>query len=146
MSLRWMESHAPIVDKAVLLDTLQEMGVAWSESGSEIVVEAAVVGAGLRPMFRRRQGAWVVRHTDVPTHMRWAKRFAQTLAAVEERRRQQLAAERRRQEELRAQEERRQLVERRRVAIAERATALGYSVTEKREADQVRLVLVRRTY
>ncbi|MBK8259429.1 MAG: DUF1257 domain-containing protein [Polyangiaceae bacterium] len=50
------------------------------------------------------------------------------------------------EERRRMEEQRRELVEAQRQAIFERAKKLGYQVTEKREADKVRLVLVKRVY
>ena len=146
MSLRWVESHAPILDRSLLVETLEAMGVACAVEDRRVVVEAAVVGMGVRPIFVQRSGAWVLRHTNAPAHVSWARRFSSELTRVEHRRQAQLEAERRRQEELRQQEERRRLAERRRASIVERAEKLGYTVTERREEQQVRLVLVRRTY
>ena len=146
MSLRWVESHAPILDKTLLVEALEELGVEHQERGDLIAVNVAVNRYGEAPQFVQRQGAWVLRHGTITSHTRWAKTFASTLAAVERRRREQIEEELRRQQEAREREARRQLVERRRAAIVENAEKLGYEVTEKREGEQVRLVLVRRRY
>lgn len=49
-------------------------------------------------------------------------------------------------ERLRMEEERKRLVQAQRDAVVEKARALGYQVTEKREGQNIRLVLVKRTY
>lgn len=146
MSLRWVESHAPILDKTLLAEALAELGVEHQDLGGLITVKVAMNSYGEAPQFVRRQGAWVLRHGTITSHTRWAKKFADTLSLVERRRQEQIEEELRRQQEAREREARRQLVERRRAAIVENAEKLGYEVTEKREGEQVRLVLVRRTY
>lgn len=65
-------------------------------------------------------------------------RYQLHVSAKQER----LAAE----ERERLEEERRRVVEAQRQAVYERAKKMGYSVSEKREADKIRLVLVKRTY
>jgi hypothetical protein len=146
MSLRWVESHAPILDTTLLVEALEELGVEYQDLGNLIAVKAAMNRYREAPQFVQRQGAWVLRHGAITSHTRWAKKFADTLSAVERRRQEQIEEELRRQQEARERDARRQLVERRRAAIVENAEKLGYEVTEKREGEQVRLVLVRRTY
>lgn len=49
-------------------------------------------------------------------------------------------------ERLRLEEERKQLVESQKKAVYERAIKMGYMVKESKEGEQIRLVLVKRTY
>ncbi len=72
----------------------------------------------------------------------WLAQLVARYEAHRQVKQERLAAEERR----RAEEERRRLVEAQRQAVYERAKKMGYRVTETREGETVRLVLVKRTY
>jgi hypothetical protein len=77
------------------------------------------------------------RHHDAEKQERLARELL--AAEVEARRRAEVEA-RRREEELQ------RLVEAQRQSVHEKARAMGYRVQETREADRIRLVLVKRVY
>lgn len=85
----------------------------------------------------------IVSNYDHPRFGReWIAQLSQRYQVHEGAKQERLAAEERR----RLEEKRQKLVEAQRQAVHARAKTMGYRVEEKREGDQLRLVLVKRVY
>ncbi|WP_438040196.1 hypothetical protein [Sorangium sp. So ce128] len=137
-----MESMAPVLDEECLVEALDALGGVDTRSAERITVR---VGPAPIELLKRGTG-WVLRRTTEVAHQTWERRFQEALDAAAARRAARLD-EARQQEEVRRQEEaRRQFVEERKATIVARAKEMGYSVREEKHGEEIRLVLVRRTW
>lgn len=142
MSLRWVESLAPLTDEACLMEALEALGTRYAVEEGRITIRVA--SEPLR--LERRHGGWILRRPESSTHAAWERQLETAYRAARERQLARLAEARRVEEEQRREEVRRALVEARREAITTRARQMGYSVREERRGEEIQLVLVRRTY
>lgn len=153
----------PMTDRDCLVAALADLGLRTVE-----VHEEPVALIGFEGSARAQRAHVVIRRANIgassndlgfletPTGYRamisaydgrrygaaWMAKLVERYTAHEQERDARLAEE----ERQRIEEQRRALVEAQRQAIHRRARELGYRVTEKREGEAVRLVLVRRTY
>jgi hypothetical protein len=142
MSLRWVESIAPLVDEPALLESLESLGARYQVADGRIVVEAQPEPI----VLERRHAGWIVRRLNEGAHAAWERRLDHAYRVCREQRAARLAEVQRLEEERRQAEARRALVETRRAAITEKARQMGYSVREERRGEEIQLVLVKRTY
>jgi hypothetical protein len=142
MSLRWVESLAPLTDEACMMEALEALGTHYSVKEGRITVQVA--SEALR--LERRHGGWILRRTEISAHAAWERQFETAYRAARDRQLARLAEARRMEEERRREEARLALVEARREAITARAREMGYTVREERRGEEIQLVLVRRTY
>jgi hypothetical protein len=144
MSLRWVESTVPFLDEECVVDAIEALGVTWSRQGSRITFSQPAWLAEAE--LQSRHGAWILRRLAEPEQRAWESQLVAAYENARETKLTRLEDARRREEEARVRQEQAALVERRRKAIVEKARKKGYSVKERREGNEIRLVLVRRTY
>jgi hypothetical protein len=142
MSLRWVESLAPLIDEACMMEALEALGTHYSVEQDRITVRVAAESLRLE----RRHGGWILRRPATSVHAAWERRLETAYGEARERQLARLAEARRLEEERRREEARLALVEARREAITARAREMGYSVREERRGEEIQLVLVRRKY
>jgi len=142
MSLRWVESLAPLTDETCLMEALEALGTHYSVE--EGCINVRVASESLR--LERRHGGWILRRPETSAHEAWERQLETAYRAAQERQLASLAEARRLEEERRREEARLALVEARREAITARAREMGYTVREERRGEEIQLVLVRRTY
>jgi len=155
----------PMIDRECLLDALADMGFGQGKvevnasavplvgyegtprsTTAEVVIRREHVGSASNDLgFVRTPTGFTAIVSDYDRR-RFGESWLRDLHARYEhharRKEERLAAEERRKLE----EERRALVEAQRQAIHEKARKMGYRVEETREAEKVRMVLVKRVY
>jgi hypothetical protein len=137
-----MESTAPVVDEECLVEALEALGGVEERSADRITVLV-----GPRPLeLLKRSGGWILRRTTEAAHQEWERRFQQALDVAGARKTVRLSEARRQEEAQRQEEARRKLVEGRKAAIVAKAKVMGYTVREEQQGQEIRLVLVRRTW
>ncbi len=154
-----IKAITPFLDKQLLLDSLQEKQVQYSESGHRILIPH--LSAYRNAFFEKDSlGKYVFSYdSDVSTtkfladlEPLYKKKYQQKMEELERRR---IEAEKKREEEerLRIEAEKKRLVkdrkpfvEKQKQEIRKKAQEMGYDVKETTQGKKIQLVLVKRTH